>query len=174
VSLFAVAHWIQELPVSTAVREAGVLYPILMTTHLASIALFGGAILMTDLRLLGIAMTSQPVSEVIRQFRIYKRIGLLIMLSCGILLGAAKAELYFSNPYFRAKLFLLGLLGIHALFFRRRIYGNESANGRSAVIGRRAKTAACLSLTLWLGVLCCGRLIAYYDAPEAGILDLKH
>jgi len=51
----------------TAVRESMLVYPIVMSLHLTCIAIFGGMILMTDLRLLGWAMTSVPIAEVIKQ-----------------------------------------------------------------------------------------------------------
>jgi hypothetical protein len=166
VSLDSAAHWIQNLPVSTAVREAGLLYPIILSTHLACIAVFGGMIVLTDLRLLGLAMRNHPVSDVIRQLRNYKRIGFVIMVTCGVLLAAAKAEFYFVNPYFWAKLSLLGLIGVHALIFRRSVYGRARELDSLRVMPARVKADACLSLALWTSVLCCGRLIAYYDAPE--------
>jgi hypothetical protein len=41
-----------------------------MATHLACIAVFGGMILMTDLRLLGVSMTGRSVTDVVSQFRL--------------------------------------------------------------------------------------------------------
>src|SRR5450755_1181863 len=91
---------VQNLELFTAVRESMLVYPIVMSLHLTCIAVFGGMILMTDLRLLGWAMKSVPVTDVIKQFRIFKWVGLTIMVSCGILLAGAKAMEYYANPYF--------------------------------------------------------------------------
>jgi hypothetical protein len=165
--LYSLSHWIQNLSFSTAIRESNLLYPILLTTHLACIALFGGAIVMTDLRLLGLAMRSSPVSDVIGQLRIWKRIGFAVMVTCGALLAAAEAEKYFANPYFWAKVTLLGLAGVHALAFRDSVYGSAAKLDSLPEMPARAKAAACLSLILWTGILCNGRMIAYYDTPDA-------
>ena len=56
-SLAELFHAVQETGWATALRESALAYPIVMSLHLSSIALFGGMILMTNLRLLGLAMT---------------------------------------------------------------------------------------------------------------------
>src|SRR5689334_20025270 len=56
--------WIEHTWLSTAIREGGLPYPIIGGIHLLAIALFGGTLLMADLRLLGwaepIALWSSP------------------------------------------------------------------------------------------------------------------
>jgi hypothetical protein len=87
-----VSNAIQNLALFSAIRESALAYPIILASHLSSIALFGGTILMTDLRLLGVAMTGQPPSDVIGQFRIWKWIGFVVMAASGILLAAPKPK----------------------------------------------------------------------------------
>lgn len=149
----------------TALRESALAYPIIMSLHLSSIAVFGGLILMTDLRILGIAMRSVPVSDLIAQTRIWKRIGFVIMVTLGVLLAGAKLDTYYDNPYFQLKLTLLVLVGVHAWVFHRRVYGNAVELDRAPVMPAAAKTAAYLSLALWLGIMSAGRMIAYYERP---------
>ena len=48
------AHSIQSFEFLTAFSESVLVYPIVLSIHLACIALFGGMILMTNLRLLGL------------------------------------------------------------------------------------------------------------------------
>ena len=50
-----------------ALRESRFTYPVVLSLHMVAIAFFGGMILMTDLRLFGWAMRSQPVSHVLDQ-----------------------------------------------------------------------------------------------------------
>ena len=159
------AHWVAGTSFFTALRESGLPYPIVMSTHLSSIAIFGGAILMTDLRILGFAMKSMPIAEVIRQTRMWKRIGFVIMITMGILLGGAKLDKYYDNPYFQIKLILLLLVGVHALIFRPRVYNRAEELDRAPAVPAVAKTAAWLSLILWVGILSMGRWIAYYERP---------
>ncbi|MBV9743190.1 MAG: hypothetical protein JO099_05455, partial [Acidobacteriia bacterium] len=89
-----------------------------MSTHLTCIAVFGGMILMTDLRLLGVAMTDRSITEVVGKFRLWKRVGFCIMVTMGALLASSEAVKYTPNPFFWAKMTFLALIGIHALIFR--------------------------------------------------------
>lgn len=161
--LFPFFHWLQQSDFGTALRESALVYPTVMATHLTGMALFGGMIFLTDLRILGIAMRGTPVSDVVNQFRPWKRVGLVLVASCGIMLAWAKAEFYYHNPFFWAKLTLLMLVGVHALVFRKSVYNNTAALDRAPVMPANAKLAACLSLALWIGLVSMGRLIGYYE-----------
>jgi hypothetical protein len=158
-----IAHAIQSIGFLTDFRESALVYPIVMSTHLSCIAVFGGMILMTDLRLLGVAMTDRPISEVVRKFRIWKRIGFCIMVTMGALLASSEAEKYSPNPFFWAKMCFLAMVGIHALIFRPLVYNHPEELDKSRTIPGRAKLAGALSLFLWFGVLTFGRLIGYYE-----------
>jgi uncharacterized membrane protein YbaN (DUF454 family) len=161
-----IANAIQNTDFFTAMRESELVYPIVLSTHLSSIALFGGMILMTDLRLLGLAMQKRSVTDVVSQLRVWKYVGFILMVSCGIMLGGAKFASYYDNPYFQLKMTLLALVGVHAWVFHRSVYGNTVNIDRAPAIPRVAKVAACISLALWLGIMSCGRWIAYYERPE--------
>jgi hypothetical protein len=121
---------------------------------------------MTNLRLLGLALTSTPVASVIESTRIWKRCGFVLMIGCGILLAGSKLDTYYANPYFLMKLSFLVLIGIHGLIFRPTVYCHPADLDRTLQLPLRAKLAGGISLVLWLSVLTCGRWIAYYDAPK--------
>src|SRR5690242_13943328 len=93
-----IAQAIQDTAFFTALRESALTYPIILSTHLTCIAVFGGLILMSDLRLLGFALTNVPVSEVLLRTRLWKRVGFVIMVTCGLLLGGSKLFNYYDNP----------------------------------------------------------------------------
>ena len=167
-SIQSFSHAIQSTDFFTSLRESALTYPIIMSLHLSSIAIFGGMILMTDLRLLGWAMRSVPVSDLVEQTRPWKRLGFVVMITCGALLAGSKLDEYYDNPYFQLKLLLLALVAVHAMIFHRSVYGNTAELDRAPTMPGRAKLAACLSLLLWLGILTNGRWIAYYERPGAG------
>jgi ABC-type amino acid transport system permease subunit len=159
-TLASVGRTIQDLRLFTAVRESAYVYPIVLSTHVACIAVFGGLILLTNLRLLEWSLTDVPVGEMIERFRPWKQLGFVLMAGCGGLLAASKAAEYFVNPFFQIKLTLLGAIGVHGVYFRR-VYRSAGA----AIPRGRATAAAVLSLALWAAVVSMGRWIAYYDAP---------
>jgi hypothetical protein len=154
---------IQSIGFLTDIRESALVYPVIMTTHLACIAVFGGMILLTDLRLLGIAMTHRTVTDVVNQFRSWKRFGFCIMVTMGALLASSEAVKYSDNPFFWAKMCFLSLVAVHAIIFRPRVYNKTEEIDRASSLPRQAKLAGALSLVIWLGVLSMGRLIGYYE-----------
>ena len=152
-------EWIQSTDVSIAIREGGLPYPIIGGVHLLTIALFGGMLLATDLRLLGWVMRGRPFSDVWHQFRPWKRIGFVMIVATGLLLAWAEPVRLYRSPSFWIKMSLFALVGVHALVFRRKVYGDpEKLDG---IISRRAKLAALLSLALWAGLVVTGRFIAF-------------
>ncbi len=165
-SFHAIFQAVQDTEFFTAMRESALVYPIVLSLHLTCIAIFGGMIWMTDFRLLGWAFKSVPLAEVVKQFRPFKTVGLVVMVSCGIMLAGAKIVDYYDNPYFLIKMTLLLLVGVHAWVFHRDVYGNLAQLERAPAIPGKAKAAAYLSLFLWLGIMSMGRWIAYYERPE--------
>ena len=164
-SVLELAQSIQGTDWATYIRMSAYLYPSILASHLTGIALFAGAVLVTDLRLLGAILPNQPISDIVDQLRWPKRIGFLIVATCGLLLASSKAEEYYYNRFFRIKLTLFVLVAIHALVFRGSVYNNAAALDRARRIPGKAKLAAALSLFLWVSIACAGRGIGYIEPP---------
>jgi hypothetical protein len=162
-----IAQAVQDIPFFTAIRESGLPYPIILSTHLTCIAVFGGLILMTDLRLLGLALTNVPVSEVVLRTRPWKRVGFCVMVTMGILLGGAKLFNYYNNPYFDVKMTLLAMVGVHAIVFHRSVYADPRKLDGLKTMPRVAKAAGLISMMIWVGILSMGRWIAYFEWPDS-------
>lgn len=160
-TLESVGRAIQDVRVFTAIRESVYVYPVLLSTHVAFIAMSGGLILLTNLRLLEWSLTDVPARAVIERFRPWKQLGFVVVVGCGGLLAASKAAEYLANPFFQIKMALIGAIGLHGTYFRRRVYRPAAAS----IPQGRARAAALLSLALWVAVVTMGRWIAYYEAP---------
>ena len=160
----SILHWIESTGLSTAIREGGLPYPIIGGLHLLSIALFGGALLATDLRLLGWGMRRRKVSDVWRQFRPWKRLGFVVVVVTGFLLTWSEPTRLWGSPAFWIKMALFALVGVHALVFRPGVYANPE--NLDVAIGSRARLAAALSLILWTGLIVSGRFIAFNESFE--------
>ena len=132
---------------------------------MVAIAFFGGMILLTDMRLLGLAMNKRPVADLVDQLRMPKRYGFLLVAACGLLMLGCKAEEYYYNAFFRAKVALLILIAVHALVFRGSVYNRAAEFDRAGRVPGIAKLAAGLSLLLWIGIACMGRGIGYIEPP---------
>lgn len=163
--LLSFAQWIQATGFFSALRGSAYVYPIVLSLHMIGIAFFGGMILMTDMRLLGLAMRKHSISDVIDQFRIPKRWGLLLTVTCGILMAGSKAEEYYYNVFFRTKLILLAAVILVELAFYRSVYADPTTLDKAPAIPGSAKTVAVFSLLLWTAIACCGRGIGYIEPP---------
>src|SRR5262249_1172579 len=120
--LTSAVEWIESTALSTAIREGAFAYPAIGGIHLLSIALFGGMILATDLRLFGCAMKSRPVSDLIRGLRPWKWLGGITVAVTGLLLAWGEPVRLSGSPSFWAKMALFALVGVHAAVFRRGVY----------------------------------------------------
>jgi len=155
----SILDWVQSTSLSIAIREGGLPYPIIGGLHLLSIALFGGMLLATDLRLLGWALNSRKVSDVWYLARPWKRVGFIVIVVTGLLLTWAEPIRLYQSPSFWIKMVLLALVGVHALVFRRSVYGQPEK--LDAGITSQARIAAAISLVLWAGIVLAGRMIAF-------------
>jgi len=140
-------------------RSSPALYPAVEILHIFGFVVLVGSILALDLRLLGVgrAIPIHPMAQFLLPL---SRLGFLLAISMGFLLFSADAAHVVRNPAFQAKLLLIAaaLVNIviaHAGTWRRVALWRAEAPGG-------AKIAALMSLLLWLGVVCAGRLIAYY------------
>jgi hypothetical protein len=161
VSIVPILEKIESTDLSTAIREGGLPYPIIGGIHLLAIALFGGMVLVTDLRLLGWGMRRWRVSDLVQQLRPWKWAGFVVVTATGLLLAWAEPIKLYRSPSFWIKAVLLVLLGAHALAFRRDIYRNTAALDKR--LTPRAKLAAVCSMILWAGLVIAGRWIAFDD-----------
>jgi hypothetical protein len=151
--------WIENTSLSVAIREGGLPYPVIGGLHLLSIALFGGMVLATDMRLLGWVMQSRKVSDVVEQLRPWKWLGLVFVSVTGFLLMWAEPVRLYQSPSFWIKMALFALVGVHAAIFRPGVY-RDPEKLDSGITGQ-AKLAAVLSLLLWAGLIAAGRFIAF-------------
>ena len=162
--LLSLARWAENTEFFAYVRSSSYMYPVILSLHMVAIALFGGMIVMTDLRLLGCAMHGRTVADVVDQLRLPKRIGFVLAAACGILLLGSKAEEYYYNAFFRTKILLLVMVALHALVFRNSVYNRAAGLDRAPRMPARAKLAAALSLLLWVSIFSAGRGIGFLPA----------
>ena len=160
--LFRFCQWLYDSPIGTAIRESIWLFPIIETVHVLSITLLVGTVAILDLRLLGVILKREPVSDIAGQILPLTWCGFAVSFVSGFLLFWAEAAKSYSNPAFRLKLLLLAPAGLNPFVFHATIYRQVTAWNEAPVTPLRARMAALLSLTLWSGIIIAGRAIAYF------------
>ena len=157
-SLLSFFEWCEDTAVGHAIRDSLWLFPVIESVHLLALALIGGAILVVDLRLLGLGLRSQPVAQLARDAQPWLIGGLLVMLSTGVLLFLSESiKCYYSPPFWYKMTFLLLAL-LFTSTVRRKVAAADEAHVRPIW----GKLVALVSLALWFGVGFSGRWIAFY------------
>ena len=153
--------WLEATAAATAMRQWLWLYPVVEILHIIGFVILVGSAAMFDLRLLGLSR-QLPVTGMERHLLPWARASLLVIVPTGGLMFVAHATEFAGNPAFRLKLLLLVLAGLNAAAFHLRPFRQVAGWDRGAPAPWPARLAACASLTLWTGVIACGRLLAYF------------
>lgn len=161
-SLLAVVHWLNETPFSVYLRESEVAFPLTEAVHLLALAVSVGTIMWVDLRLLGVAMRDEPVTEVVSRLEPWAIGGFVVMFISGILLFLGKPDNYYTTMPFRIKMLLLPLAGLNVLFFHRSVYPKVGHWDKEAALPWQARFVGFTSVILWIVIIVLGRWTAYF------------
>jgi hypothetical protein len=154
-------EWVEAFSTSVALRESTYGYTILLTSHVVSMCLFLGLIIMMDLRLAGFGNLRTPVSEIQKRLFPWQIVGLVITSLSGFLLFYSQPTRYYGKALFWLKLVLMALAGVNALAFHVTTYRSVARWNTDRITPFGARLAGILSLVLWAGVVVFGRLTAY-------------
>lgn len=152
--------WLETSALAGAMRHSLWLYPIVEIVHIVGFVVLVGAAVMFDLRLLGVSR-ALPASAMARHHLPWARAALLLVVPSGVMMFMAHATEFAENPAFRLKLILLAAAGLNALVFHRGAFRSVGGWEANTAVPAAARAAAGLSLVLWVGVIACGRLLAY-------------
>ena len=156
-SLLEFCQWVQFSPPLIAMRSSPWIFPVIATIHLMGLAVIGGAVLLVDLRLLGLGLRRQPVAELAQDAERWLFGGLAVMVSTGILLFMCFATKYYYLTFFWVKMAALFLVIVFTLSVRRRVAMADET--RMNPVSSRA--VALVSLSLWTTVALGGRYIGF-------------
>ncbi len=159
--LYSICEWLAATPASIALHESLYLYLIVLTVHVVTLCVFAGLVIVQSLRLLGIALSPVPASEVLARLLPWTVAGLVVMIASGSLLFFAAPLEKYANLFFRAKLGLLALAGLNVWAFHRTVYRSINVWDLSRVPPARVRLTGGLSLFLWAAVITAGRMIPY-------------
>jgi hypothetical protein len=154
-------EWMDALPSSIALRESLYGYPILLTAHVVSLAMFAGLVAMMDLRLLGVAYGVTPFSEVQKRLFPWQMVGMTLSFATGLLLFYSQPLRYYPKLFYWMKMALIVVAGVNAMLFHFTTYRSVVAWDTGLRPPTKARVAAVLSLTLWACIVIFGRLTAY-------------
>jgi hypothetical protein len=150
-------QWFEATTIGAAIKNSPWAFAVIESVHLLALAVIGGAVLMLDLRLLGLGLRRQPIPEVAREAQPWLVGSLVVMLVTGFALFSSEAtKCYYSTPFW-VKMTSLALAMAFTFTVRRRV----SLRGDDRVRPLVLKLVALVSLTLWFGVGAGGRRIGF-------------
>jgi hypothetical protein len=134
---------------------------ILEGTHLLTLMVFFGTILIVDLRLLGAVFPTIPVSIVSKRLLPLTIFAMIMIFATGGMLFLSKPELYFHNLWFRLKMVVLALAMLNIYVFHHLVQKNQQAWDTAPSPPAKPRVSAILSLLSWVLVISFGRITAY-------------
>jgi uncharacterized protein DUF6644 len=156
-SLLPFFEWCENTAAGDAIRSSLWLFPVIESVHLVALAAIGGAVLLLDLRLLGVALRRQPVARIARDAQPWLAGSLLVMLPTGMLLFLSEAKKCYYSDAFWVKMTALMLAILFTFTVRRKVAVAEETRVRAIWL----KLVAVVSLTLWFTVGAAGRWIGF-------------
>ena len=155
---FAVFQWLERTSLSVVINESLWAFAVVEAIHLLALAVIGGAVLVVDLRLLGLAFQQQRVGDVARVAQPWFVCSLAAMLLTGfVLFLSLAASKYYVHNYFWVKMYFLAGAMLFSALIRHRVIMGDEARANSAL----GKVVAIVSLFLWSGVGFAGKAIGY-------------
>lgn len=143
------------------IRESLWTYPLLHFAHILGNSLLFGTILFLDLRLLGVSLTRRKVVDVADQILPWTWVGWVVMFTTGAAIFSADAVRFATHPFFQAKLALMVIAGLNALWFHRTIYRSVDIWDDSPQTPASARFTGMVSIVCWVAILATGRWIGY-------------
>ena len=155
--------WLEASALGHAMRESGVwTYGVVNLVHILGVASLFGAVLVLDLRLLGLwrKVALPAISEPIVPIA---AIGFIIAVISGVCLLATKATEYVGNPFIYIKfpaiaLGLLNVLVLHSLSAWKEHRVRELTPREQS----KLRVIGGISLFSWLTAITAGRMIGYW------------
>ena len=149
--------WLEQSTLGELAKSYGGVYAMAQSLHLLSLALLGGTVLMSDLRLLGVIMRDVPSAVVTEAAHQWFKLALAGMVASGIFMVAGVATKAYYNEFYFAKMVAL-LVGIVFVFaIKHPLLRTRHEQIRPWLL----KLVALASLTVWFTVAACGRWIGF-------------
>jgi hypothetical protein len=156
-SVLELFKMIEASSLGVALRDSYWLFPAVESVHLLGLAVIGGAVLLVDMRMLGVGLTHTPIATLWRDVRPYLRWSLIVMLLTGYALFASEATKCYDHDAFWFKMGSLLLAILFTYIVKAKVASQEDGKVSPGAL----KAVAIVSILLWTGVGIGGRWIGF-------------
>ena len=144
-----------------AIRQSRWLYMTANVTHIIALMIFAGAVAVMDMRMAGALAATSP-GDVLKASRRVALIGFAGLVVSGLFLFTAEASHVIVNRVFQFKLGLIALGLLNIALFEVLIAPKVKHLPPLTPLPSEARVTAAASISVWIAVAICGRLIAYF------------
>jgi hypothetical protein len=156
-SLLGFFQWCEESRVGDIIRQSSWLFPLIEAIHLLGLGVIGGAVLIVNLRLLGLGLRRQSAAQLARDAQPWLIGSLLLMIFTGSLLFLSEAIKCYYHEAFWFKMASLFLAIVFTFTIQRKVILADGTQLRPVW----SKVVALVSVILWSGVGFGGRWIGF-------------
>lgn len=156
-SLLGFFQWCEQSGIGEAIRKSAWLFPLIEAIHLLGLGVIGGAVLVVDLRLLGLGLRRQSVAQITRDAQPWLIGSLFLMIITGGLLFLSEAIKCYYHDAFWFKMTCLFLAIVFTFTVQRKV----TMADETRMSPLWAKVVALVSISLWAGVGIGGRWIGF-------------
>jgi hypothetical protein len=165
-SLTALMQWLEALPLAKFIHDSRWAFTTIEVIHVIAISLVISTIAMVDLRLLGLASTKRPFTELARAVLPWTWAAFVLAAIAGSLLFISQATAYFTTTTFWIKMSIMVLAGINMLIFEFDTVRGVQSWDVERTPPPRARLAGGVSITCWILVFIFGRWTGFSVMPE--------
>ena len=149
-------EWFEMSTAGTFVAESIWLFPVIEAIHLVGLCLLGGALLVVDLRMLGLTLKRQTISVIAQNMHPWLKAAVTLMAMTGVLLFLSEAVKCYYSQSFWVKVTALTIALVFTFTVRSRV---ARTGGHDASASTRLTALA--SMALWFTVAAAGRWIGF-------------
>ncbi len=149
-------EWCEASWLGNLIRDSLWLFPVIEAVHLLGLCLLGGAILLVDLRLLGVGLRNYPLPQMAREASRWLLLSVVVMLMTGTALFLSESVKCYYSQAFWVKITTLPVALLFTYLVRQRVAmrAGDTPTGTTKVV-------AALSLMMWFTVAAAGRWIGF-------------
>jgi hypothetical protein len=156
-ALLPLFEWMETTWFGVIGKTWGAVFAVVQAMHLLAMALLGGAILISDGRLLGLLLRDVPVQPLLSKTHRLFVIGLLIAIASGIFMACGVATKIYDLPVYWIKMLALAAGVLFTFTVKRPLLVDGIENLNPWVV----RAVAVASLTVWFTVAATGRWIGF-------------
>ena len=155
------SQWLSQTSLSLAIQIHLWIIPLVQCIHIVAFCVASISVFMIALRVVGLAGSYMTLRQTLDRFMPPLFVALCIALATGALMVVGEPTRDLMSFSFWMKMSLLAIATITTLLFQMAATRNETYWQEVAIQSWVTKSAALLTILIWLGVIVMGRLIAY-------------